>query len=82
MRTTVTLDDDLVERAQEFTGIREKSALLRVALEALLQREAARRLIALGGSAPDLVAPPRRRTAPASPEAEPSKRKVYPVDPG
>jgi len=82
MRTTVALDDDLVEKAQEFTGIKEKSALLRVALEALLQREAARRLIALGGSAPDLVAPPRRRTSPARRDAMPPKRKVDAVDPG
>ncbi|HTJ57820.1 MAG TPA: type II toxin-antitoxin system VapB family antitoxin [Devosiaceae bacterium] len=82
MRTTVALDDDLVEKAQEFTGIKEKSALLRVALEALLQREAARRLIALGGSAPDLVAPPRHRTIPARRDAMPPKRKVDSVDPG
>ena len=61
MRTTITLDDDLVANAQEFTGIQEKSALVREALKALLAREAQRRLIRLGGSEPDLVAPPRRR---------------------
>jgi Arc/MetJ family transcription regulator len=62
MRTTVALDDDLVAQAQEFTGLKEKSALLREALKALVEREAARRLILLGGSAPDVQAIPRRRT--------------------
>ncbi|MBO3759542.1 type II toxin-antitoxin system VapB family antitoxin [Ciceribacter sp. L1K22] len=61
MRTTVTLDDDLVARAQEITGIKERSVLLKEALTRLIQDEAARRLIMLGGSAPDLEAPPRRR---------------------
>ncbi|WP_081629336.1 type II toxin-antitoxin system VapB family antitoxin [Methylopila sp. M107] len=64
MRTTVTLDDDLVAKAQEFTGIQERSALMRAALEALVQREAAQRLARLGGTAPGLVAPPRRRFPP------------------
>lgn len=61
MRTTVTLDDDLVAKAQEYTGLQEKPALLREALTALIQREAARRLARLGGSQPDLELPPRRR---------------------
>lgn len=61
MRTTVTLDDELVTTAQEMTGITEKSALMQLALRSLVEREAARRLIRLGGSAPDFVAPPRRR---------------------
>ncbi len=61
MRTTITLDDDLVEAAQEYTGIREKSALVRAALKALVEREAARRLALLGGSEPDLKLAPRRR---------------------
>lgn len=61
MRTTVTLDEELVRSAQEYTGISERSALLREALNALVQREAARRLAKLGGTEPDLVAPPRRR---------------------
>ena len=61
MRTTVTLDDELIERAQEVTGISERSALLKEALTRLIQQEAARRLIMLGGSAPDVAAPPRRR---------------------
>jgi Arc/MetJ family transcription regulator len=61
MRTTVTLDDELVAQAQDYTGVREKSALLREALKALVEREAARRLIRLGGTMPDLKVPPRRR---------------------
>ncbi len=61
MRTTVTLDDDLLAEAQAYTGITEKSALMREALKQLVQREAARRLALMGGSCPDLVAPPRRR---------------------
>ncbi|MGK6317507.1 type II toxin-antitoxin system VapB family antitoxin [Neorhizobium sp. DT-125] len=61
MRTTVTLDDELIARAEEVTGITEKSVLLKKALTLLIQHEAAQRLIKLGGSAPDLEAPPRRR---------------------
>ena len=61
MRTTVTIDDDLLSKAAKYTGIKERSTLLRVALEALVQREAARRLARLGGSEPDLEIPPRRR---------------------
>lgn len=54
MRTTLALDDDLIKRAQEFTGIAEKTALVREALKALIHVEASRRLAALGGSEPDL----------------------------
>jgi Arc/MetJ family transcription regulator len=61
MRTTLALDDKLLAAAQEYTGIKETSALVREALKALVEREAARRLARLGGSEPDLVAPPRRR---------------------
>ncbi|MGH6957894.1 MAG: type II toxin-antitoxin system VapB family antitoxin [Caulobacteraceae bacterium] len=57
----MALDDELVAEAQELTGLREKSALVREALKALVQREAARRLVLLGGSDPDASAPPRRR---------------------
>jgi Arc/MetJ family transcription regulator len=63
MRTTVSLDDDLLERAQEFTGIHEKSALMNEALRLLVERESARRLARLGGSQPGFVAAPRRRSA-------------------
>lgn len=61
MRTTIALDDDLVAQAQEFTGLREKSSLVREALKALIERESARRLARLGGTQPRLKAPPRRR---------------------
>ncbi len=61
MRTTVALDDELVAEAQALTGVREKSGLMREALKALIERESARRLARLGGSEPDLQAPPRRR---------------------
>lgn len=61
MRTTVTLDDELLARAHEVTGITSRSDLIRAGLELLVQREASRRLARLGGSEPDLVTPPRRR---------------------
>ena len=63
MRTTLALDDDLVAEAQRLTGTNEKSALVREALRALIQRESARRLARLGGSEPALAEPPRRRAA-------------------
>ncbi|MEO8714502.1 MAG: type II toxin-antitoxin system VapB family antitoxin [Acetobacteraceae bacterium] len=65
MRTTVTLDDELMAKAQAFTGLKEKSSLIRAALTALVERESARRLARLGGSEPDLKVPPRRRPDPA-----------------
>ncbi|MBX9665418.1 type II toxin-antitoxin system VapB family antitoxin [Novosphingobium sp.] len=61
MRTTIALDDDLVAKAQAFTGLTEKSSLVREALTALIERESARRLARLGGSEPDAALPPRRR---------------------
>jgi len=64
MRTTVTLDDELVKQAREYTGIAETSLLLRTALTSLVQREAARRLAALGGSMPGAKAPGRRHVRP------------------
>lgn len=64
MRTTLNIDDDLVNEAGRLTGIREKTALVRAGLEALIGRESARRLAALGGSEPQLTAIPRRREAP------------------
>jgi Arc/MetJ family transcription regulator len=63
MRITISLDDELIATAQEYAGIKGKSALVREALTALIQREAARRLALLGGSAPEFKAPPRRRSA-------------------
>jgi Arc/MetJ family transcription regulator len=62
MRTTIALDDELLRKAQEYTGVKEKTALVREALTALVQREAARRLAAIGGSVPDFPDIPRRRT--------------------
>jgi hypothetical protein len=63
MRTTLILDDALVERARRLTGIDEKTALVRAGLEALIARAAARRLAALSGTMPDLTPAPRRRPA-------------------
>ncbi|MEW6345510.1 MAG: type II toxin-antitoxin system VapB family antitoxin [Pseudomonadota bacterium] len=65
MRTTLALDDDLLAKAQAFTGLQEKSALIREALKALIERESARRLARLGGSEPDLKPVRRRQTDPA-----------------
>lgn len=62
MRTTLALDDDLVAKAQAFTGLKEKSLLVREALKALIERESALRLARLGGSEPDLSPPSRRRS--------------------
>jgi Arc/MetJ family transcription regulator len=62
VRTTIVLDDELVAEAQNLTGIKEKSALVRAALTALIEREAARRLARLGGSNPGLRPAPRRRS--------------------
>ena len=61
MRTTLVLDDDLVARAEAFTGVKEKTLLVREALKALIERESARRLVRLGGSEPALKAPRRGR---------------------
>ena len=64
MRTTVSLDDDLLTDAQHLTGLGERTALLREALKALIERESARRRAHLGGSEPDLQHIPRRRPVP------------------
>ena len=60
MQVTLTLDDELLAQAEEYTGISDKSALIYAALRALVEREAARRLARLGGSQPDLKPIPRR----------------------
>lgn len=62
MRTTVTLDDELLKEAQELTGVDERTALIRAALIALIERESARRLARLGGTEPQLRPIPRRRS--------------------
>lgn len=64
MRTTITIDDELLNNARELSGINETGPLVKAALTMLVQREAARALARLGGSAPDIVAPPRRRFEP------------------
>ncbi|MBB4664320.1 type II toxin-antitoxin system VapB family antitoxin [Conexibacter arvalis] len=63
MRTTIALDDDLVAEAQRLTGTTEKTALVREALRALIERESARRLARLGGSEPELRSIPRRQSS-------------------
>lgn len=65
MRTTLNLDETLVNEARGLTGIREKTALLHEGLRALIARESARRLADLGGTEPGLRRIPRRR-APAT----------------
>jgi Arc/MetJ family transcription regulator len=61
MRTTLALDDDLIRIAQEFTGVSEKTALVREALKALIERESARRLASLGATMPKLENIHRRK---------------------
>lgn len=65
MRTTIALDDELVSKAQEYTGLTEKSALIREALRALIERESGRRLANLAGSDPNAWAPARWRPEPS-----------------
>jgi Arc/MetJ family transcription regulator len=64
MRTTVNLDDALLESAKNLSGLQDRNALLREALTALIQRESAQRLAKLGGSVPELTLPPRRSGEP------------------
>jgi Arc/MetJ family transcription regulator len=63
MRTTLNIEDTLVEKASELTGIKEKTTLVKLGLEALIARESARRLAKLGGTEKQLEAIPRRRIA-------------------
>ena len=65
MRTTLNIEDDLLKRAARLTGVKEKTALVRLGLEALIALESARRLAALGGSEKKLKPGPRRRTSAA-----------------
>lgn len=62
MRTTLNIDDDLLAEAMKLTGIQEKTALMRESLRALIERESAYRLAALGGSEPQLDSVARRRS--------------------
>ena len=61
MRTTLIIDDDLLNLAVELTGITEKTSLVRLGLQALIARESARRLAALGGTEKKVRPVPRRR---------------------
>ncbi len=65
MRTTVNLDEALLEEARRATGLTERSSLLRAGLIALIERESARRLARMGGTEPQLKRAPRRRSEPA-----------------
>ncbi len=65
MRTTLILDDSLIEKARSLTGLKEKTAMVHAGLEALIARESALRLSALGGSEKGARLPLRRRPAPA-----------------
>lgn len=61
MRTTLNIDDELLDQASKLTGTSEKTALVRLGLEALIARESAKRLARLGGSEKQLEPVPRRR---------------------
>jgi len=63
MKTTMNIDDTLLARALQLTGLTEKTAVVHAGLQALIARESARRLARLGGSMPDLDLAPRRRSA-------------------
>lgn len=62
MRTTLNIDEPLLALAREYTGETEKTALVRMGLQALVEREAARRLAALGAQMPELEVPERTRS--------------------
>ena len=63
MRTTINIDERLIEEAQRITGTRERTALIHDGLRALIARESARRLARLGGTEPNLTTPQRRRSS-------------------
>ena len=63
MRTTINIDDKILNKASQLTGVKEKTALVRLGLEALISRESAKRLAKLGGTENDLRSIPRRRFA-------------------
>lgn len=64
MRSTLNIDEHLIEEARRLTGIKEKTALIKAGLEALIARQVARRLAALGGTQPGFRAAVRRRQKP------------------
>jgi len=61
MRTTLNIDDSLIDRASKMTGVTEKTALVKLGLEALIARESGKRLAKLGGTERQLKAIPRRK---------------------
>jgi Arc/MetJ family transcription regulator len=61
MRTTINIDDDLINKASVLTGINEKTTLVKLGLKALIAQESAKRLAKLGGTEKDLKTVPRRR---------------------
>lgn len=63
MRTTLNIEDELLDKAAKLTGIKEKTSLVRLGLESLIARESGKRLANLGGTEKGLKAIPRRRTA-------------------
>ena len=63
MRTTLNIEDELLDKAAKLTGVREKTALVRLGLESLIARESAKKLALLGGTEKGLQGPPRRRAA-------------------
>ncbi|MBE0627415.1 MAG: type II toxin-antitoxin system VapB family antitoxin [Burkholderiales bacterium] len=65
MRTTLTIEDELLAKAHRVSGVKERTALVREGLRALIERESARRLAKLGGTEPRLGQVPRRRSGPA-----------------
>jgi len=65
MRATLNIEDELLAKAQRVSGLKERTALVREGLKALIERESARRLAQLGGSEPQLQAIPRRQIDPA-----------------
>lgn len=66
MRSTLDLDSELIAEAARLTGISQKTALIHAGLKALISRESARRLAAMGGTMPDLKIAPRRRSEPVA----------------
>ena len=63
MRTTLNIDDELIEQASRLTGINEKTSLVKLGLQALIARESSARLARLGGTEKELKTPRRRRLA-------------------
>ena len=65
MRTTLNIEDELLEKAMKLTGIKEKTSLVRLGLQALIARESAKRLAQMGGTEKELNPIPRRKSEPA-----------------